>query len=137
MYFRIVTAALVLGTAALSAQNVAAQDNGQTRVSASVPVVCSFAASDLKIQGAGESASGYAFEACNSARGFVISATTRLLEDDEQLTLFYANSAMALRRDGVTPVLRHQGASARRVPLRVESMSLHAPVTLSLSMSAV
>lgn len=132
------TVGLLLAAAFLATPGVAAAKGDQSvRVFASVEESCRFNTTSLVMQDGTTSNTGFADEACNSDRGFTITASTRPLAGDEVVSLRYASNTTSLESDGSTMVARVNGASARRVPFKVDAVRLLAPLTMSLSMNAV
>lgn len=132
------TLGLLIAPAFLVVPSLAAAKGDQSaRVFASIDESCQFIATDVALADGTTYTTGIAEEACNSARGFTITANTRPLASDELVKLRYASGITSLEIDGSTVIARIQGASVRRVPFAIEANRLLAPLTLSLSMSAV
>lgn len=115
----------------------ASASDKRAAVTASVREVCRFSASPLVLQDDGQIAFGQAFEACNSRRSFSITAVTRQLGAGESLILGYGVDRRNLDGDGSTLLFQRNGPTFKMVDLSLESSALNAPVSLTLSMSAV
>ena len=125
----------ILGAAGLPTMASAAEQ--QTKITASVREVCRFAAPPLVMEDDGRTAFGQAFEACNSARSYNISAVTRQLEPGEKLVLDYGPVRHDLEDDGSTLLHLSRGPTFKIVDLRLQADALMAPVSVTFSMSAI
>lgn len=106
-------------------------------ISATVREICRFDASPLLISEGQNSARGEAFEMCNSARSYRITATTRSLVEGESAQLGYGAEKMELKADGNTFVIQRQGPVVITTPLQLVASYLFSPLFVTLAMSAV
>lgn len=129
--------AVAMALAALAPAGVAQAKDGSTntRVTASIPEVCGFSAPVLLADTSAETASAFAYEACNARRSYAITATTRLLDGGEAIALRFDGQVIDLASGGVTQVARRTGPTFMRVPISLQVQSLDAPVTVALSMT--
>lgn len=116
---------------------VAQANPNSATITASIPESCIFDAPALTVDGSGQIATGFALEACNSARRYDISASTRVLGNDEGVLLGYGSDRRPLEIDGNTVILSRSSPAFRNVPLVLEARYLDAPITVTLSMNTI
>lgn len=130
------TALFCLGAALSSTQATAnPAATGSFQVSASVPMACwvdhSTAASALG------SSEGLVTEGCNSASGYVVSASYRPLAASERARLVYGNRTFDLSAIGHQEVRREHGPRIQEIAYRFDGVSLDGPLTLSLTIQPI
>ncbi len=133
---RIMASTTLCVAAAVLPQSLHAAES-RTSVTASVREICRFDASALMLSPETGLAEGQAFEACNSARSYKITATTRSLLVGETVQLGYGNRNLPLEADGNTFIVQRRGPVFVSIPLRLEANALTAPLSVTFAMSAV
>lgn len=110
--------------------NARAAGTGTFRVSLDVPMACwvSEVSVDVVAQGAGEITEG-----CNSASGYVVSASHRPLEIAERARLVYGDRTFALSAAGHQVIRREFGPRVQQVAYRLAELRLNSPLTLSFT----
>lgn len=126
----------LLATAVAASPAMAGPQSAGTRITATVPAVCkvetgSFAAAE------DGSVRGEVHELCNGGPGFRIVASHRPLGAGESATVHYGLRAVALQSSGESVIASHSGLRAARVPVRVETNNLDAPLALAFSVTTL
>jgi hypothetical protein len=116
-----------------SAASAAGTGQGTFNLHATVPVACwvQTQRGDGLIDAA--QPVGEVVEACNSARGYQVTAAYRPLGSGERATLRYAERVIRLPANGDAMLRRASIAQIRTVSYAFEDVQLQAPLVLALS----
>lgn len=129
----------MLGAAALAATLVPAiasatdMGRGTFNLSATVPVACWVQTQRGEGLIDAAQSTGEVVEACNSTRGYQVSAAYRPLNGGERATLRYADRVIRLPAGGDAMLRRASMAQIRTVSYAFEDVQLQAPLILALS----
>lgn len=119
-----------------SAAHAAESQAGSTyRLTATVPVACWVRPASTVLAGSG--LTGSVVEACNSPGGFTVSASYRVLEDDETASLNYGGKLISLAKSGQQQLRRSNMATIRAVDYQFDNVELSAPLVLSLMIQPI
>lgn len=111
------------------------QTSGTFRISAAVPMACWV---DHAVQADALGASeGRVTEGCNSASGYVVSASYRPLDGSERAHLIYGHRSLDLSALGQQEVHRENGPRIQQIAYRFDDVRLNAPLTLSLTIQPI
>ena len=130
-------AVFAAGLCAVGLPSLAQAKVQDAAVSASVSEVCVFQAPEFSVTEANGRISGFALEACNSAKSYSVTATTRPLRSGETLGIWYDNSNQVLENDGWTEIVNRSGPIYRQIPVQLNAEQLEEPVTVTLSMTLI
>ncbi|WP_298306215.1 hypothetical protein [uncultured Erythrobacter sp.] len=130
-----ITLTIIAGLAVLP--HAAHAEVSSSRVTASVPESCRLDAPNLSLNEGSESATGVAWEMCNSGRGYRIAALTRALDSSETIVLRYGNLIRELNAVGQTDLVNRSGPIFKQVPMSLNAKDLNRPLVLSVSMTAI
>lgn len=120
------------GTAASPGQG---QAGATYRVTAHVPMAC-WVRPETRVL-VEEGASGAAVEACNNPGGFTVTAAYRPLGTSETAQMIYDDRTLDLAKSGTQVLRRSSMATIKRVAYRFQSVTLDAPLILSLTIQPI
>lgn len=127
----------VTAAAALLAPSLAAAEpkaGGTISLVAHVPVTCWVKPQNGPVRAdPGVGGFGEVVEACNSPRGYRVSASYRPLGYGEQARLRYADRLIQLPSHGQTLLRQASLAQVRRVSYQFHDVMLHEPLVLALA----
>lgn len=111
------------------------QATGTFQISTTVPMACWVDhAAEADALGLSE---GRVTEGCNSASGYVVSASYRPLEHSESARLIYGDRMFELSSLGQQEVHREYGPRIQQIVYRFDDVQLDAPLTLSLTIQPI
>lgn len=113
----------------------APQANGGFQIRATVPMACWI--EHIRPADALEGVSGAVKEGCNSASGYLVSASYRSLASTENARLLYDGAAVSLSHTGMQEIRRVRGAQIRTLSYSFDRVTLKAPLTLSFMVQPI